>query len=121
MRRAGHNSSTLLTYGIEEDSEEKLPSPNALVQLLGASRVLVVEYCMGEETTGLARQHLKQQMSRALGFVLEAATITKSTFRQPRHQPRHSEIKHVFRVIPTTNKVYLNTIYNNSIITKTQG
>lgn len=59
---AGHNTSRVLTYRIEEDSEEKFSSSNALVQLLGASRVLVVEYCMGEETTSLARQNLEQQV-----------------------------------------------------------
>lgn len=67
--RAGHNTSNVLTYRIEEDSEEKFSSSNALVQLLGASRILIVEYCMSEEATGLARQYLEQQVSIALVVV----------------------------------------------------
>lgn len=52
---------TVFTYGIEEDSEEKFSSSNALVQLLRASRVLIIEYSVGEEPTGLARQYLEQK------------------------------------------------------------
>lgn len=58
----------MFTYGIEEDGEEKFSSSYALVQLLGASRVLVIEYCMGEEPTGLARQYLQQKVSIAIKF-----------------------------------------------------
>lgn len=53
----------MFTYGIEEDCEEKFSPSNALVQLLGASRVLVIEDRMGEEPTGLARQYLEQKGS----------------------------------------------------------
>lgn len=56
----------MFTYRIEEDSEEKFSSSNALVQLLGAARVLIVEYCVGEKTTGLARQHLEHQKTKVL-------------------------------------------------------
>lgn len=59
----------MFTYGIEEDGEEKFSSSNALVQLLGASRVLVIEYCMGEEPTGLARQYLQQKVAIAIKFI----------------------------------------------------
>lgn len=60
----------MLTYRIEEDREEKFSSSDALVQLFGASRVLIVEYCMGEEAAGLARQYLQQQVSIVHGIVL---------------------------------------------------
>lgn len=60
--RTGHNRSSVLTYRIEKDSEEKFSSSDALVQLLGPSRVLIVEYCVGEETTGLTRQYLEQHV-----------------------------------------------------------
>ena len=48
----------LVAYRVEEDGEEELSSSDALVQLLGASWVFVVEDGMGEQPTGLPGQHL---------------------------------------------------------------
>lgn len=47
-----------VSYRVQEDGEEELSSSDALVQLFGASRVFVVEYSVGEQTTGLPGQHL---------------------------------------------------------------
>lgn len=46
-------------YRVEEHSEEELPSSDALVQLLGASWVFVIEDGVGEETARLPGQHLE--------------------------------------------------------------
>lgn len=42
------------TYRVEEDGEEQLSSPDALVQLFGASWVLVIEDSVSEEATCLS-------------------------------------------------------------------
>lgn len=48
----------LAAYRVEEDGEEELSPSDALVQLLGASWVLVVEDGVGEQPAGLPGQHL---------------------------------------------------------------
>lgn len=55
------------SYRVEENSEEKFSSSDALIQLPGASRILIVEDGVCEETTGLSGQHLKHRsvISRA--------------------------------------------------------
>lgn len=49
------------SYRVEEDSEEEFSPSDALVQLLGASWILVIEYGVCEEATGLSGQHLKHK------------------------------------------------------------
>lgn len=61
------------SYRVEEDSEEELPSSDALVQLLWASWVFVIEDCMGEETACLPGQHLKHTHTwlKLLNFLVQ--------------------------------------------------
>lgn len=46
------------TYGVQQDREEQLAPSDALVQLLGASGVLLVEDGVGEQPAGLPREDL---------------------------------------------------------------
>lgn len=55
-KRAGE-----VTYRVEEHSEEQLSSVDELVQLLGASRVLVIENGVCEEAARLPWQHLRSE------------------------------------------------------------
>lgn len=60
------NLALLGTYRVEEHGEEELSSSDALVQLLGASWILVVEYGVCEEATGLSGQHLKHKIPASI-------------------------------------------------------
>lgn len=59
-----------VAYRVQEDREEKFPSSDALVQLLGASWVFIIEDCVGEQTTGLPGQHLKHKTVISYLYIL---------------------------------------------------
>lgn len=67
VRTPSHTSPGLQgTHRIEEHSEEELAPIDDLVQLTGASGVLIVEDGMREEATGLPREDLRRSKSRAM-------------------------------------------------------
>lgn len=49
------------THGVEDHSEEELPSLDALVQLFWTPRVFFVENCVSEKPTGLSWENLKEE------------------------------------------------------------
>ena len=56
------------THRVQEHGEEELAPIDDLVQLTGATRVLVVEDGVCEEATGLPREDLGMRQERIYGF-----------------------------------------------------
>ena len=50
-----------VTYRIEEERQEELSSSDTVVEFTAAAWILVQEYSMREQATGLTRKHLQHR------------------------------------------------------------
>lgn len=64
------------THRIEEHGEEELAPVDDLVQLAGATRVLIVEDGVCEEAAGLSREDLGMGQGRALTLLCDHTAPT---------------------------------------------